>query len=186
MNTFFSSHMFQTSFYLSLKISIVPYRVTISQLLVTNTKASLTMFALRKMTEPARKKQVSFSSMFKNAPNTSEASSSNSTPLSNNTLINYFDVFVFVFLILTQMGTWNITWPTLEARIWNKVWRIQHFASLSPINYNLGQNIWRLFHFLAQFLFTTSKTELQYYHQKVSVRVASRVAERSKTWILGN
>ena len=41
---------------------------------------------------------------------------------------------------------------------------------------NLGQNICRLFHFLAQFLFTTSKTELDYYHQKVSARVASRVA----------
>ena len=29
---------------------------------------------------------------------------------------------------------------------------------------NLGQNIWRLFHFLAQFFFTTSETELSYYH----------------------
>ena len=35
--------------------------------------------------------------------------------------------------------------------------------------------------FLAQFLFTTSETELDYYHQKVSVRVASRVAERLET-----
>ena len=50
--------------------------------------------------------------------------------------------------------------------------------------YNLGQNIWRLFHFLAQFFFTTSEAELVYYHQKVSVRVASRVAERLKK--LGN
>ena len=32
---------------------------------------------------------------------------------------------------------------------------------------NLGQNIWILFHFLEQFLFTTSETELDYYHQKV-------------------
>ena len=47
--------------------------------------------------------------------------------------------------------------------------------------YNLGQNICRLFHFLAQFFFTTSETELDYYHQKVSARVASRVAKRLKT-----
>ena len=33
---------------------------------------------------------------------------------------------------------------------------------------NLGQNICRLFHFLAQFLFTTSETEPDYYHQKVN------------------
>ena len=39
-------------------------------------------------------------------------------------------------------------------------------------HYNLGQNIWRVFHVLLQFLFTTSETELEYYHQKVSVRVA--------------
>ena len=46
------------------------------------------------------------------------------------------------------------------------------------IDYNLGQNICRLFHFLAQFVFTTSETEVDYYHQKVNLRVASRVAER--------
>ena len=41
--------------------------------------------------------------------------------------------------------------------------------------YNLAQNICRLFHFLAQFFFTTSETELDYYHQKVSARVAERL-----------
>ena len=49
------------------------------------------------------------------------------------------------------------------------------------LNFNLGQNIWRLFHFLAQCFFTTSEADLDYYHQKVSVRVASPVAERLKT-----
>ena len=49
---------------------------------------------------------------------------------------------------------------------------------------NLGQNICRLFHNLAQFLFTKSETELDHYHQKVNVRVASRVAKRLKTWDL--
>ena len=43
--------------------------------------------------------------------------------------------------------------------------------------YNLGQNICRLFQFLEQFFFTTSEMDLDYYHQKVSVQVASRVAE---------
>ena len=49
---------------------------------------------------------------------------------------------------------------------------------------NLGQNICRL-HFLAQFVLITSETELNYYHQKVNVRVASRVVERIKTEGLG-
>ena len=49
---------------------------------------------------------------------------------------------------------------------------------------NLGQKICRLFHFLAQFVFTTSKTELDYYHQKVNERVALRVAEPLKTYDL--
>ena len=43
---------------------------------------------------------------------------------------------------------------------------------------HLGQNIWRLFHFLAQFLFTTSETELDFYHQTISARVTLRTAER--------
>ena len=33
---------------------------------------------------------------------------------------------------------------------------------------NLGQNICRHFHVLAQFLFTISETELDYYHQKMN------------------
>ena len=47
--------------------------------------------------------------------------------------------------------------------------------------YNLGQNLCRLFHFVAQLVFTTSETELDYYHQKVNIRVSSRVVERLKT-----
>ena len=41
--------------------------------------------------------------------------------------------------------------------------------------YKFGQNICRLFHFLAKFVFTISETELDYYHQKVNVRVAERL-----------
>ena len=40
---------------------------------------------------------------------------------------------------------------------------------------NLGQNIRRLFRFLAQFIIATSETELDYYHQKVNARVAERL-----------
>ena len=41
-------------------------------------------------------------------------------------------------------------------------------------SYNLGQNICILFHSLVQFLFTTNKTELGYYHHKGNVQVASQ------------
>ena len=53
----------------------------ISRVLVTNTKAA----AWRKMNEPAKKNKTSFSSMFKNVPNTIRGSSSDSIPLLNNT-----------------------------------------------------------------------------------------------------
>ena len=42
---------------------------------------------------------------------------------------------------------------------------------------NLGQNLFRLFQVLVQIPFTTSETELDYYQQKVNVRVASRIIE---------
>ena len=38
----------------------------------------------------------------------------------------------------------------------------------------------------SQFLFTTTETEIDYYHQKVNLRVASRVVKRLKTNDLGN
>ena len=56
-----------------------------------------------------------------------------------------------------------------------------YFLGAKKETFNLGQNICRLFHLLAQFFFTTSETELDFYHQKVSARIASRVAERLKT-----
>ena len=43
---------------------------------------------------------------------------------------------------------------------------------------NLRQNICRLFAlFSTQFVFATSEKELDYYHQKVNVRVAPRVSK---------
>ena len=47
--------------------------------------------------------------------------------------------------------------------------------------FSLGQNICRIFHFLAQFFFTTSETKLDYYQHRVHVRVALKVTERLKT-----
>ena len=47
--------------------------------------------------------------------------------------------------------------------------------------YNLGQNAFRLFNFLAQLVFNTCETKLDYYYHKGNVRVASRVAQRLKT-----
>ena len=37
------------------------------------------------------------------------------------------------------------------------------------------------FHALAQFPFTTSESELDYYHQKVDVKVASQIAKGIET-----
>ena len=54
---------------------------------------------------------------------------------------------------------------------------INIFFKLLLCSSNLGQNIWILFYFLAQLFFTTSETELDYYHQKVSARAASQVAK---------
>ena len=49
--------------------------------------------------------------------------------------------------------------------------------SFPLLTYDFGQSIWRLFHVLAQFLFNASEIKLDHYQQKVSVRVASRVAK---------
>ena len=56
------------------------------------------------------------------------------------------------------------------------VWQGSEYAWKEPFECsNLGQNICRLFHVLAQFPFMISEAELDYYHQRVNVRVAERV-----------
>ena len=50
--------------------------------------------------------------------------------------------------------------------------------------YSKACNFGQIFHFVTQFLFTIDETELDYYHQKVHIRVASRVAIRLKSWEL--
>ena len=52
--------------------------------------------------------------------------------------------------------------------------------------YNLGQNICRLFHFSAQFVFTTSETELDHYHQAVNVELPHELRNDLRLRILGN
>ena len=42
------------------------------------------------------------------------------------------------------------------------------------------ENVCRLFQILAQFPFTKSETELDYYHQKVNARVVSQIAKLFK------
>ena len=73
---------------------------------------------------------------------------------------------------MLQLGNIN-TLQLLHVKVELFSWQLQF--------YNLGQNIQILFHFLVEFVFTTSEKELDYYHQKVNVRIASGVAERLKT-----
>ena len=48
--------------------------------------------------------------------------------------------------------------------------------------YNFEQNTCRLLHVLAQFIFTTSETGLDYYHQKVIVWVAWQFNRTTYDW----
>ena len=54
-------------------------------------------------------------------------------------------------------------------------------SNCKTYNYNLAQNICRLFHVLVQFPFTTSESELDYCPKKLNLRITSRAAERHKT-----
>ena len=48
-------------------------------------------------------------------------------------------------------------------------------------NYNASRNVLRFLNILAEFFFTTSETELEYYYQKPNFRIASPGSEQSKT-----
>ena len=75
----------------------------------------------------------------------------------------------FYFFILKTDHFWSL-------HVISKKWTLKRKFSDS-----LGKCIYRLFQVLAQFIFTTSETELDYHDQKVNVRVASWVAEWLKT-----
>ena len=50
------------------------------------------------------------------------------------------------------------------------------FAAIAT--FNNGQTISRLFHILVQFSFTASKSEPDYFHQRVNAQTSSRVVKR--------
>ena len=50
------------------------------------------------------------------------------------------------------------------------------------MNYNPGHNILELYNVLVQIRFTTSERKLEVQYSKLVIRVASRVAERPKTY----
>ena len=57
---------------------------------------------------------------------------------------NFVNAVLFFFK--TQTGTWNITWPTFKARIWNKV--IPFFCQLTTLNNKTAlilPGVWRMF-----------------------------------------
>ena len=47
---------------------------------------------------------------------------------------------------------------------------------------NLGQNIFRLFRVLAQFLFTTREVELDYNHQKVNAELSHKLPNNARSY----
>ena len=96
----------------------------------------------------------------------------------------FVEVCAMSTVIYLQMKSLNISWictGKIPFQYLKTVFAIQYSPYSLAGSHNLGQNICRLFHVLAQFLFTISETELEYYHQNMKVRVASRVAERLKT-----
>ena len=73
---------------------------------------------------------------------------------------------------------------TLVKRGFTEISRRAFFRNIPCTCYNLGQNICRLFHVLAQFLFTSSQTELDYYHWKVNVQLPHELQNSLR--LLGN
>ena len=64
----------------------------------------------------------------------------------------------------------------------NIIFRIQKIKKFCQNEIKRFGNLTKIrFYVLAQFLFTTSETELDYYHKKVNVRLASRVVKQLMT-----
>ena len=86
-------------------------------------------------------------------------------------------IFMYPFPDILRMSLATVSFLA-EAILWNYL-----PAKCFPLTSNFGQNICRLFHVLAQFPLTVSEKELMYYHEKLNVRITSRVVE----WLdLGN
>ena len=79
---------------------------------------------------------------------------------------------------------WRKLWTYFSLSItdfWAVKCTLENISCLNLKNrprYNLGQNICRYIHALAQIPFTTSEMELDYYHQKNNLRVALWLVER--------
>ena len=93
----------------------------------------------------------------------------------------YFGKFVLFYLFTVHRFTKFFKINVLSLSFYSKISNMKKQKINIWTTFNLRQNICRLFHFLAQFVFTTSERELDYYHEKVHVGVASQVAERLKT-----
>ena len=63
-------------------------------------------------------------------------------------------------------------------------WKMLHLSTFDSVMNTALMRFLKLFtntfYVLAKFPFTTSETDLDYYHQKLSIPVASRVAEQPK------
>ena len=89
---------------------------------------------------------------------------------------------------------WNFHEKSALLNIFGSVTSQEDLECYRSIKINLYLQSWtkswtewtKFFHFLVQILFTTSEMALDYYLEKVIIRVVSRVAERLKTEDLGN
>ena len=67
----------------------------------------------------------------------------------------------------------------------NHFWNFHAFPKKQKLRwnffYNHGQNICRLFDALAEFLLTTTESELDYYHQEMIMRVSLQFVELLNT-----
>ena len=78
--------------------------------------------------------------------------------MNNNILVIAFNRMYHLFFIFRLWQKYDIFIKTKNENFQKRP---------QEVFYNLGQKICTLFHFLARFVFTTSETELDYYHQKV-------------------
>ena len=91
--------------------------------------------------------------------------------------------FFFFFLVHSKIGKpiffSNIT-PFRSWKFFQQSLKRSSFVQYPSKLKNV--NSWTKYLWTFSFPFTASITELGYYHQKVNIRVASRVAERLKKW----
>ena len=88
--------------------------------------------------------------------------------------------------LITSTNSKNLIYSSRLMKMNHKLMKRKNvfadYLENSAISTILDKSICRLFHFLIQFFFTTSETELDYYHQKMNAWDGSRVAERLRIW----